>query len=207
MVTIQNIGFVRSMACIQLDDGRKIWLTRSDLLESGWREGASVDRDDFERFVSLRQYPRALNQAVAMLARRPCSKGEISQNLRRHRYADDVIGLVICKLEKENLLNDQEFSELWIQQRSRKYGSRRIRQELRTKGVPESTAEEALSSLSEEEMLESATVLAAKAWSKAKPGEDLRKTRQRIIASLVRKGFDWDLAKQASDTAESEVSF
>ncbi|MER2236206.1 MAG: regulatory protein RecX, partial [Candidatus Limivicinus sp.] len=182
-------------------------LTRSDLLESGWREGASVDREDFERFVSLRQYPRALNQAVAMLARRPCSKGEISQNLRRHRYADDVIGLVICKLEKENLLNDQEFSELWIQQRSRKYGSRRIRQELRTKGVPESTAEEALSSLSEEEMLESATVLAAKAWSKAKPGEDLRKTRQRIIASLVRKGFDWDLAKQASDTAESEVSF
>jgi len=207
MVTIQNIGFVRSMACIQLDDGRKIWLTRSDLLESGWREGASVDREDFERFVSLRQYPRALNQAVAMLARRPCSKGEISQNLRCHRYADDVIGLVICKLEKENLLNDQEFSELWIQQRSRKYGSRRIRQELRTKGVPESTAEEALSSLSEEEMLESATVLAAKAWSKAKPGEDLRKTRQRIIASLVRKGFDWDLAKQASDTAESEVSF
>ena len=207
MVTIQNIGFVRSMACIQLDDGRKIWLTRSDLLESGWREGASVDREDFERFVSLRQYPRALNQAVAMLARRPCSKGEISQNLRRHRYADDVIGLVICKLEKENLLNDQEFSELWIQQRSRKYGSRRIRQELRTKGVPESTAEEALSSISEEEMLESATVLAAKAWSKAKPGEDLRKTRQRIIASLVRKGFDWDLAKQASDTAESEVSF
>ena len=207
MVTIQNIGFVRSMACIQLDDGRKIWLTRSDLLESGWREGASVDREDFERFVSLRQYPRALNQAVAMLARRPCSKGEISQNLRRHRYADDVIGLVICKLEKENLLNDQEFSELWIQQRSRKYGSRRIRQELRTKGVPESTAEEALSSLSEEEMLESATVLDAKAWSKAKPGEDLRKTRQRIIASLVRKGFDWDLAKQASDTAESEVSF
>lgn len=207
MVTIQNIGFVRSMACIQLDDGRKIWLTRSDLLESGWREGASVDREDFERFVSLRQYPRALNQAVAMLARRPCSKGEISQNLRRHRYADDVIGLVICKLEKENLLNDQEFSELWIQQRSRKYGSRRIRQELRTKGIPESTAEEALSSLSEEEMLESATVLAAKAWSKAKPGEDLRKTRQRIIASLVRKGFDWDLAKQASDTAESEVSF
>ena len=207
MVTIQSIAFVRSMACILLEDGRKIWLTRSDLLESGWREGASVDREDFERFVSLRQYPRALNQAVAMLARRPCSKGEISQNLRRHRYADDVIGLVICKLEKENLLNDQEFSELWIQQRSRKYGSRRIRQELRTKGVPESTAEEALSSLSEEEMLESATVLAAKAWSKAKPGEDLRKTRQRIIASLVRKGFDWDLAKQASDTAESEVSF
>ena len=115
--------------------------------------------------------------------------------------------LVIYKLEKENLLNDQEFSELWVQQRSRKYGSRRIRQELRVKGVPESTAEKALSSVSDEEMLESATSLAVKAWSRAKPGDDPRKTRQRIISSLVRKGFDWDLARQASDTAESETIF
>ena len=75
------------------------------------------------------------------------------------------------------------------------------------KGVSESTADEALSSLSDEEMLESATALAVKAWSRAKPGEDPRKTRQRIISSLVRKGFDWDLARQASDTAESEVLF
>ena len=206
MVTIQSIGFVRSMACILLDDGQMVWLTREDLLGSGWCEGLSVDRKDFERFVSLHQYPRALNQAVALLARRPCSKGEIAQNLRRHHYTDDVIDLVIYKLEKENLLNDQEFSELWVQQRSRKYGSRRIRQELRVKGIEESTADEALSSLSDEEMLESATALAVKAWSRAKPGEDPRKTRQRIISSLVRKGFDWDLARQASDTAESEVS-
>ena len=207
MVTILSIVFVRSMACILLDDGQKVWLTHADFLESGWREGLSVDRKDFDRFVSLHQYPRALNQAVALLARRPCSKGEISQSLRRHHYADDVTELVIYKLEKENLLNDQEFSELWVQQRSRKYGSRRIRQELRVKGVPESTAEKALASVSDEEMLESATSLAVKAWSRAKPGEDPRKTRQRIISSLVRKGFDWDLARQASDTAESETIF
>ena len=119
MVTILSIVFVRSMACILLDDGQKVWLTHADFLESGWREGLSVDRKDFERFVSLHQYPRALNQAVALLARRPCSKGEISQSLRRHHYADDVTELVIYKLEKENLLNDQEFSELWVQQRSR----------------------------------------------------------------------------------------
>ena len=61
--------------------------------------------------------------------------------------------------------------------------------------------------VSDEEMLESATSLAVKAWSRAKPSDDPRKTRQRIISSLVRKGFDWDLARQASDTAESETIF
>ena len=202
MVTILSIVFVRSMACILLDDGQIIWLTHADFLESGWREGLSVDRKDFERFVSLHQYPRALNQAVALLARRPCSKGEISQNLRRHHYADDVTELVIYKLEKENLLNDQEFSELWVQQRSRKYGFRRIRQELRNKGISAPAADESLSCVSDDEMLENATLLAAKAWSRIKADDDLYKARQKIISSLVRKGFDWDMAKQASDSAE-----
>ena len=136
MVTILSIVLVRSMGCILLDDGRKVWLTRADLLESGWREGASVDQKVFERFVESHQYPRALNQAVALLARRSCSKGEIVQNLRHHHFDNDVIELVTYKLEKENLLNDQEFSETWVQQRSRKYGSHRIRQELRATGPP-----------------------------------------------------------------------
>ena len=47
-------------------------------------------------------------------------------------------------------------------------------------------------------------ILARKAWSKIKPGEDPRKSRQKVISSLVRKGYDWDIARQASDTAESE---
>ena len=194
----------RHQRCIQLFNRLKAQFLRVAALDDADRGFyPNQDSNNFNR----RMAEQEAAQFVALLARRPCSKGEISQSLRRHHYADDVTELVIYKLEKENLLNDQEFSELWVQQRSRKYGSRRIRQELRVKGVPESTAEKALSSVSDEEMLESATSLAVKAWSRAKPGEDPRKTRQRIISSLVRKGFDWDLARQASDTAESETIF
>ena len=201
MVTIQTVEFVRSSACLTLDDNRKIWLTRSDFLESGWLEGSSVEKEAFDRFVQLHQYPRALNQAVSMLARRPCSKGEISRNLNHHHYIDEVIELVIYKLEKEKLLDDQDFSELWVQNRIEKYGVRRIRQELRHKGISEETADEALSRISDEQQLKNATAFAVKAWSTARSGEDPRKSRQKIIASLVRKGYNWDIAAQAADTA------
>ena len=201
MVMLQSVEFVRSLACLVLEDGRKVWLTRADFLESGWFEGTMVEEAAFDRFVRLRQYPRALNQAVAMLARRPCGKGEILQRLKRGRFTDEVAELVVLKLEKEHLLDDREFSELWVRQRAGKYGVRRIRQELRAKGVPEDLAEEALAGVSGEEQLLKASDLAAKAWSRAKPGEDPRKTRQKIIASLVRKGYDWDIAKQAVDAA------
>ena len=201
MVTIRLIELVRSMACLTLDNECQVWLTRADLVKSGWHEGSSVDRKDFDQYILLHQYPQALNHAVSMLARRPCSKGEIIQHLKRHHYTDYVISLVICKLEKENLLNDQEFCKLWIQHRIHKYGSRRIRQELRSKGISESTTDDALSCVTDEEMLESAIVLAGKAWEKYRTEEDTYKARQKIIASLVRKGFDWDVAKQASDAA------
>jgi regulatory protein len=201
MVLIETVEFFRSSACMTLDDNRKIWLTYSDFLESGWVEGLSVEKEAFDRFIQLHQYPRALNQAVSMLARRPCSKGEISRNLNQHHYTDEVIELVIYKLEKEKLLDDQDFSELWIQNRIGKYGVRRIHKELRYKGIPEETADEALSRISDEQQLENATAFAVKAWSKAKSGEDPRKSRQKIIASLVRKGYSWDIAAQAADDA------
>ena len=202
MVTIKSIVFLRSMACMTLGDERKVWLTRSDFLESGWREGSSVERKLFDHFIQIHQYPHAMNQAVSMLTRRPCSKGEILQSLSLHHYFEDVIAMVICRLEKEDLLNDQEFSELWVQQRCKKFGIRRIRQELRLKGVPEPILNMAISQISDEQMMENAIALAVKAWSKIKPGEDLRKSRQKIISCLVRKGFDWETSKLASDAAE-----
>lgn len=202
MVKILSISFQRSRACLTLDDDRQVWLSRADLLESGWQENTAVEEEAFDRFILLHQYPRALNQAVSLLAGRPCSKGEIAQNLKRHCYTEEVIGLVLCKLEKEKLLNDRDFSDLWVQQRSAKYGSRRLRLELRQKGVSEETADEALAQLSDEEELETALKFARKAWSRIRPGEDPRKSRQKVIASLVRKGFSWDLARRASDDAE-----
>ena len=95
MVTILSVSFHRSLACLTLDDDRKIWLTRSDLRESGWSESIAVEEEAFDDFVRLHQYPRALNQAVSLLAARPCSRGEIEQNLLRHRYTDEVVDLVL----------------------------------------------------------------------------------------------------------------
>ena len=69
MVLIETVEFFRSSACMTLDDNRKIWLTYSDFLESGWVEGLSVEKEAFDRFIQLHQYPRALNQAVVPAAK------------------------------------------------------------------------------------------------------------------------------------------
>ena len=72
-------------------------------------------------------------------------------------------------------------------------------------GIPESMIEEALEQAGQpEEEEDNALVLARKAWSRIRPSGDVRKDRQKVIASLVRKGYDWDTARSVCETAEHE---
>lgn len=204
MVTLLHVEKIRSMNVLTFDNDLRIWLSGRDFIDTGWTTGQSFEDEELFSTVRLYQYPRALNQAVSLLARRPYSTGEIRKNLKNHHYTADVIDLVIYKLEKEKLLNDQEFSEIWACNRSARYGVNRLRQELRYKGVSSDTIDNTLSNISDEEQLSAAASLAKKAWSRIRPSEDRRLMRQKVIASLVRKGFDLDIARQASAAAEEE---
>ena len=79
----------------------------------------------------------------------------------------------------------------------RKLGRSRIAQELRRKGIDADEAEEALSAIGEDAQLADAIALAEKAAARTKSDEDPRKTYQRIAAMLARRGFRWDITKEA----------
>ncbi len=190
----------RSRYKLQFDNGDVYWLTRSLYAERPLSPGDLIDPEEFSDWVTLHQYRSALDKAVAMLAMRPCSKGEISRKLKNIGYAPGTVEMVLYKLEKHELVDDRAFAEQWAQYRSDlKYGPRRIAQELRYKGLSPEDSETALSSLSEEDQLEHARALAEKAFSRAKAGEDPRKTLQKVIAGIVRRGYSWDIAREACE--------
>ena len=145
----------------------------------------------------LHDYPAALDRAVRLLAERPRSRKEISDRLASARFDEEVIGLVLYKLEKENLLNDRDFAEQWVQSRSRKYGSSRISRELRMKGIDEDTASEVLENLPDDEQLLHATDFAVKIIRTRRSGEDPQKLKQRVTAAIVRRGYSWSIALKA----------
>ncbi len=47
--------------------------------------------------------------------------------------------------------------------------------------------------IDEESQRESAMQHAKKALSRAKPGEDIRKTKKRMADTLARKGYTWEI--------------
>ena len=206
MDVIQSITRVHSRVCYELDTGEKFWLTKSGAASLPVREGEEVDPEQFRKAILHIQYPAALNAAVAMLARRACSRGEIEAKLKQSLYSEDTIEMVLYKLEKEKLTNDQEFTQQWVQYRSGKnLGPHRIYQELRRKGISEEDAREAVESMDEDSQMEQAAALAKKALLRARPGEDARKSMQRALSALVRRGYSWDFARDACEHALEEM--
>ena len=205
MEVIESIRRVRGKVYIALG-GEEIVIPQSLFRERPLQEGEAIDPEEYERWLLLHQYRPALERAVALLAARAHSKHEIEQKLRRSGYRPGTIEMVLYKLEKERLLDDADFAQQWVQARTdRKLGRRRIAQELRHKGVSAEEAEAALEDVDEEEQLAAAVALVEKAVARIKPGEDPRRAAQRITGMLIRRGFDWDIAREALRQAMRDV--
>lgn len=160
--------------------------------------GDAIDMEEYDQWLLLRQYRHALDRAVAFLAGRARSRREMEERLLRSGYRPCTVEMVLFKLEKEGLLDDADFARQWVDARSaRRMGRGRIAQELRRKGVSAQEAEEALEALSEEDQLEGAMALVEKALSRVPSGEDSRKTAARITAMLARRGYGYDMAREA----------
>ena len=130
----------------------------------------------------------ALNALVA----RAKSKGELLAHLKKRGVEDDVAQATIFRLQENGLINDSEFAKAWTQSRhtSKKLSKRIIAGELRTRGVDQSSIDEALDEIDDESEYRTAFSLGMKKYntmSRLEPEVQIR----RIQSLLQRKGFSF----------------
>jgi regulatory protein len=130
----------------------------------------------------------ALNALVA----RAKSKGELLAHLKKRGVEDDVAQATIFRLQENGLVNDEEFAKAWTQSRhtSKKLSKRIIAGELRTRGVDQSSIDQALDEIDDESEYRTAFSLGMKKYntmSRLDPEVQIR----RIQSLLQRKGFSF----------------
>ena len=206
MESLKLLGVRRDhgRATLTLSNGETLAMPRAMLKERPYRGGTPFDRDAFDAFLSERSYPFAMEKAVALLAMRPRTQQEIADALRKNAYPERTVARVMARLDEAGYINDTDFAEQWAASRTNKgMGSRRIRMELRRKGVDSEAIDEALTAIDEDDMLSGAL----KAARKAASGKDITdpKDRQRILAALARRGYGYSEAKQALDMLKEET--
>lgn len=194
-------------AVVRFESGERLWFGRAAWLErSPLRPGDVEDVDDLKQWLLPRQYPQALGGAVRLLAARARSTGEIRQKLEAYGYMDDTVDMVLYKLEKEGLVDDEAFACEWAAARARhQIGHVRILRELVQKGVNREIAERAVEALDEEEGDAAAVALAQKLLRRYADEADAKKAMAKLMASMARRGYDFESARQAVERALEEA--
>lgn len=142
---------------------------------------------------------KILQKVYRLLSWRDRSEKEIQDYLKRKTDNLEQLNKIINQLKEQGLIDDEKFAKEWVQSRRRKYGLRRIKQELLQKGIDretvESTMYQVLSIKGEEEIAIEALEKKAKAWEKLE-AVDFKK---KAINFLMRKGFEYEVVKKVVD--------
>lgn len=126
--------------------------------------------------------------ALTLLARREHSRLELQQKLlSRYLHQQILINQVLVRLEQEAYQSDERFAEAYVRMRQmRGIGSRRLRQELRMRGIEDHLIESALISTNDEESLQHILHVWKKKFAELPMDA---KEKQRQVRFLLYRGF------------------
>lgn len=167
------------------------------------RVGQTLNDAELAALEREEAYETAHEQALRFLEPRPRSSSELKQHLRKKKIAADVIDQVIARLTEAGLLDDSAFAKYWVENREtfRPRAGRALRFELKRKGLSDAAIKEAIGTIDESESAYRAGAARAPRWR----GLERREFMEKLGAFLVRRGFSYEVAKDAAKRLWDEL--
>jgi regulatory protein len=171
--------------------------------------GKEINTDDMEKILSEAEVGKLVEKVYGLLNVRYRSEREIWDYMKRLSFkrkvkeqdalSEVVIEALIEKLKRRDLINDLRFAKEWVEARrkSKKKGINALKSELFQKGIPREIVDEVLSGeaaegMDEESLAKEALEKKMRSWRNL-PEQELK---QKAVQFLMRKGFNYDIAKQ-----------
>ena len=132
----------------------------------------------------------AYQKATRLLDYRPRTEMEIRQKLQQKGFEAEEIESVVRRLKNANLVADEQFARMWIENRNESHprSRRMIRYELRNKGISEQIIDNALTESEQDSEL---AMKAASRYARRLNSVDRQAFQKRLSAYLARRGFSY----------------
>jgi regulatory protein len=142
---------------------------------------------------SREEQARAL--CLRLLTARARTRAELSGQLAKRGYPDDVRDRVLDRLAEVGLVDDTDFAQQWLSRRATAGKSRRaLAAELHTKGVDNDVITAALAGIDAAAERERAEQLVRSKLRRENLGQDDTRITRRLVAMLARRGYSQNLA-------------
>jgi len=146
---------------------------------------------------SREELARAL--CLRLLTARARTRAELSGQLTKRGYPDDIRDRVLDRLAAAGLVDDTDFAQEWVRSRRAKAGKskRALAAELQTKGIDNDVIASALDGLgadTERERAEQLVRARLRREALGGDGKDEVRVSRRLSAMLARRGYSQTLA-------------
>jgi regulatory protein len=169
-------------------------------------EGKELSVQELEVVLFETEVGRLMERIYHLLGIRLRSEREVRDYLYRLNFqrkvkgkeelSEVVIEALIKKLYQKGLLNDKQFAKSWVESRAKSRGLGVVKGELIKKGIDRETIDDVLTEEAQQGGQESVArkLLEKKwgSWQKLLPPQKKKKAYE----FLLRRGFDYDLAKE-----------
>ena len=142
----------------------------------------------------------ALQKIAAFCAYQERNHKEVEAKLREYGLDEDEAGEIMIRLSREKLLDEERYAKSYVRghYRSKKWGRRRIVQELKHKGLSDYCIKAGLKEIDGDEYYQNLLDLLEKKDRQEKERHP-HKRRQKLQLFLTAKGYEQDLIKMALD--------
>ncbi len=210
IITALIQGKKENFVNVYLDDEFAASITKNTLAEFSLFKDKFLDNDTWSQIIDHDLIIRLFLRAIGYLETRPRSQGEIEIYLEKKAerlIADPIqrsktISKAVNKLLEQNLLNDNNFASWWVENRInfRARSSAELSRELQQKFISREIINDVLSKNLND--TDQTTVIRENAKKKLHV-ENLdflkqdKKTYTKIVQYFLRRGFAYNLVKQA----------
>ena len=163
-------------------------------VQSGLSVGDALDEATLAALQSASEFAAARKKALAMLSARSYPRRILIERLSR-TVSPEAAEAAADRMEELGLLNDADYAMRYAQElaENRSYAARRIRFELRKKGLDRAAIEEALASLEDRDDTAAAVALLERRYHVLSTPAEIR----RAAALLERCGYGGDVIRTA----------
>ncbi len=182
----------KGLVQLYLDGEPAVKLDRETFLVSGLGPGDRLDDTQLCQLIQASDARRAKEKALYLLGHRSHSKKELIEKITRTTAGREAAQAAADRMEELGLIDDQAYGRNLAKElfRQRGYGARRVKHELRLKGIQEELIEELLEEFGgEDQAVENIRRILEKKYAGWQEDEKLKR---RAYGALQRYGYSYE---------------
>ena len=203
---VKSKGRVRSIR-VTVSDGRTFELDKEIFKFYRLKEGMELACEQFDRMLEQSQEKLAKDYALDYLGTRERSEKEIRDRLKQRKIQDAYIDRAVKDLKRTGLINDRSYAVRCCRDLldRKPMGGFLLRQELRKRGIPETTAEEVIGECLQEKSAHSLALRAVRKRPQLLRITDENERKRKMYDFLMRRGFNFEEIGEAVAAVEDEL--